>query len=159
MSAKTKIVVLHMKELIYTVIFIILGCIFLLLMILLFTPKSEATSLPSSAKVQGRYHPGIYSAPLTVGGQNVNIEVIVTKDSVVSIELTNLSEATDSMYPLLRPTLEHLSEQICSTQSMEKLTYASENKYTALVLKEAIASAIDKALIEPVQTVPSNPQP
>ena len=37
MSAKTKIWVFHMKELIYTAIFIILGITFLLLMIFMFS--------------------------------------------------------------------------------------------------------------------------
>ena len=38
MSAKTKIVVLHMKELIYTGIFAVLGVMFLVLLIMMFLP-------------------------------------------------------------------------------------------------------------------------
>ena len=39
MSSKTKIVVLHIKELIYTGIFILLGIILLFLLISMFTPE------------------------------------------------------------------------------------------------------------------------
>ena len=42
LSSKTKIVVLHMKELIYTGVFILLGIVLLLLLISMFTPKSSA---------------------------------------------------------------------------------------------------------------------
>ncbi|MBQ5674973.1 MAG: hypothetical protein IIV45_07830 [Lachnospiraceae bacterium] len=41
MSSKTKIVVFHMKELIYTGIFILLGAILLILLISMFTPEKE----------------------------------------------------------------------------------------------------------------------
>ena len=41
MSAKTKIWVFHMKELIYTAVFIVLGIVFLLLMIFMFAASRE----------------------------------------------------------------------------------------------------------------------
>ena len=44
MSAKTKIVVLHMKELIYTGIFILLGIVLILLLISMFTPEKSNTA-------------------------------------------------------------------------------------------------------------------
>ena len=41
MSAKTKIVVLHMKELIYTAIFVGLGILLVVLLLFMFLPKKE----------------------------------------------------------------------------------------------------------------------
>ena len=41
MSSKTKIVVLHVKELIYTGIFAVLGILFIVLLIIMFLPKNE----------------------------------------------------------------------------------------------------------------------
>ena len=41
MSAKTKIVVLHMKELIYTGIFAVLGILFLVLLVMMFLPDKK----------------------------------------------------------------------------------------------------------------------
>ena len=43
MSSKTKIVVLHLKELIYTGIFVVLGILFLLLLIIMFLPGKKTT--------------------------------------------------------------------------------------------------------------------
>lgn len=45
LSGKTKIVVVHMKELIYTGIFLLLGIVLLALLISMFTPKNT-TSAP-----------------------------------------------------------------------------------------------------------------
>ena len=41
MSAKTKIIVLRMKELIYTGIFIVLGLLLIILLIVVFSPKKR----------------------------------------------------------------------------------------------------------------------
>ena len=50
MSSKTKIVVFHMKELIYTGIFILLGAILLILLISMFTPEKEKSGPQIKAK-------------------------------------------------------------------------------------------------------------
>lgn len=47
MKSKTKIIVLHMKEIIYTIIFAALGILLILLLILMFHPKEQsAKSVP-----------------------------------------------------------------------------------------------------------------
>ena len=42
MKSKTKIIVLHMKEIIYTIIFAALGILLILLLILMFHPKPQS---------------------------------------------------------------------------------------------------------------------
>ena len=42
MKSKTKIIVLHMKEIIYTIIFAALGILLILLLILMFHPKETS---------------------------------------------------------------------------------------------------------------------
>ena len=48
MSSKTKIVVLHMKEIIYTTIFIVLGILLLLLLFFMFLPERKRGALELS---------------------------------------------------------------------------------------------------------------
>ena len=60
----------------------------------------------------------------------------------------NLSETTTAMYPLMEPTLESLASQIYASQSTENITYEDENKYTSMLLLEAIKSALAKAAPE-----------
>ena len=42
MKSKTKIIVLHMKEIVYTAIFAVLGILLILLLILMFHPKEKS---------------------------------------------------------------------------------------------------------------------
>ena len=44
MSAKTKIVVLHMKELVYTVIFVVLAVLLILLFVFMFGSKKDESA-------------------------------------------------------------------------------------------------------------------
>lgn len=154
MSAKTKIVVLHMKELIYTGIFAVLGILFVVLLIMMFlpdkedqkkedTPTSESEDIVETASL---YIPGVYTTELVLGTETIDVEVIVDKDSITSIRMVNLNEAVTTMYPLLQPTLDSICEQIYEQQSLEAVTYSSDSKYTSLVLLEAIQTSLDKAM-------------
>lgn len=153
MSAKTKIVVFHMKELVYTVIFVVLGILFLLLMITMFLPKDDETASPepsqsvASNEAVGIYTPGIYTTELVLGNTTVDVEVIVNQEAISSIRLANVSPEVTTMYPLLSPTLDKICDQVYETQSLDNITYSSENKYTSLVLLEAIRNSISKAQI------------
>lgn len=154
MSAKTKIVVLHMKELIYTGIFAALGILFIILLIMMFLPGKE-NKTPSDAPVASDsvYIPGIYTTELVLGGQAVDVEVIVEEDFISSIRLVNLSESITTMYPLLEPTFESLCNQVYENQSLEEISYTADSKYTTLVLMEAIESSLNKAKPTPTPTV------
>lgn len=159
MSAKTKIVVLHRKELLYTGIFVALGILFVVLLLTLFFPGKETSgthsvpteeagteAAPSQASL---YIPGIYTTELVLGGQAVDVEVIVEQDAITSIRLVNLSEAVTTMYPLLQPTFDTICQQVYETQSLEGISYNADSKYTSLVLLEAIQHSLDKASVIP----------
>lgn len=159
MSAKTKIVVLHMKELIYTGIFAALGILFVILLLVMFLPGKDAKEEPvpvpedkaESAAASGSslYIPGIYTTELVLGGEAVDVEVIVDKDGITSIRMVNLSEAVTTMYPLLQPTFDTICEQVYEKQSLEGISYSTDNKYTSLVLLEAIRNSLEKASASP----------
>lgn len=157
MSAKTKIVVLHRKELLYTGIFVALGILFVVLLLTLLLPGKEASGNSSAPDEESgmetapsqasSYIPGIYTTELVLGGQAVDVEVIVEQDAITSIRLVNLSEAVTTMYPLLQPTFDTICQQVYETQSLEGITYDADSKYTSLVLLEAIQNSLDKATI------------
>ncbi len=142
MSAKTRIWVFQMKELIYTAVFIVLGIFLLLLMIFMFSgsPEQEA-----AAEVPSRYTAGVYTASMILGGNSVEIAVTVDEDYISSIEFRQLDETVSAMYPLMEPSLESLSEQICASQSLENISYSEDSQYTSLMLLSAIQTALSKA--------------
>ena len=148
MSSKTKIVVLHVKELIYTGIFAVLGILFIILLIIMFLPEGEddnAVSTMTQTTVNS-YVPGVYTTSLILNDNIVEIEVTVDENNINSIRLVNLDEAVATMYPLIQPSFEELAEQIITNQGMENITYSDDSKYTSMVLLNAISSSLDKAV-------------
>ncbi len=134
-----------MKEIIYTAIFAGFGILLILLLFIMFRPKEEEASASAEAAC---YIPGVYSAALTLGSQEVSLEVAVNANSITSISMVPLSDAVATMYPLVQPSLNSLTEQICATQSFENLTYSEDTRYTSQVLLKAIEQAVEKAKIK-----------
>ena len=100
MSAKTKIIVLHMKEVIYTGIFLLLAVI---LAIVLFFMFGSGQKKSDSADAKSLYKPGIYTSSIDLNENTFDLEVTVDSDRVTSIRLVNLSESTAAMFPLMEP--------------------------------------------------------
>ena len=142
MSSKTKIVVLHMKEVIYTAIFLVL---LIILGILVFFMFGSGKSSQVSSMGTSRYTPGIYRSSLSLNNNTFDVEVTVNADKIKAIRLVNLSETTKASYPLMEPVLDSLASQIYSSQSLEDIQYAGDRKYTSQVLLSAITDAVKKA--------------
>lgn len=146
MSAKTKIVVLHRKEVVYTIIFAALLLVFCALLFIMFR-KSPDLSVQDRKEPQSTayYEPGIYASSITLNDNTFDVAVTVDENRIKSINLINLSETTAAMYPLMEPVLEGLSLQIYETQSTENLSFEEDNLYTATLLLNAINGALEKA--------------
>ena len=139
MSSKTKIVVLRMKEVIYTAIFVGLAILLLILCFSMFRPEKKA--VPSAST----YIPGKYSASLTLGNEHVNVEVTVDADQILDVSLVHLNEAVSTMYPLMQPSMNELAPQILNTQSTKDLTFPESSRYTCMTLLKAVDNALEKA--------------
>lgn len=144
MSSKTRIVVLHMKEVIYTIVFVVLAIILGVVLFLMFGPgKNKAAS--ASAEASAQYKAGVYRSSVKLGENTFDVEVTVDTDRIKSIGLVNLSESTTAMFPLMEPALDSLASQIYTTQSLDNIAYSEDNKYTSMMLMDAISSALKKA--------------
>lgn len=150
MSSKTKIVVLHMKEVIYTAIFLALAILMIVLLVLMFGPKADQeTSAVIFSEQPEKYIAGVYSTAIELGESTFDVQVTVDSNHINAIELVNLSETTAAMYPLVEPSLESIASQIYSTQSTDNITFDDDQKYTSQMLLEAIKSSLDKAQAAP----------
>ena len=107
--------------------------------------QAEDVSAGAVADTANTYIPGIYTTELILGSETVNVEVIVNDHAITSLSLSDPDENLTTMYPLLEPTMDSLSEQICETQDLSQVTYSSESRYTSLVLLEAIKASLEKA--------------
>ncbi|MBQ8198090.1 MAG: hypothetical protein IJZ76_01520 [Lachnospiraceae bacterium] len=156
MHSKTKIVVLHMKELVYTGIFLFLGILFLVLIILMFGSDDKNPQSGAGAETAA-YIPGIYTTTLMLGQNSVELEIVLDENNINSIRLVQLDDAITTMYPLIEPSLESLANQIYDSQSLDNITYSDDNRYTSSVLLDAIRTTIEKAAPETAETVQTLP--
>ena len=143
MQNKTKIVVLHMKELIYTAIFVALAILFIILLIVMFGKKEPEKAVETMADVT--YVPGIYSTSLTLNNQVVDISVTVDENHINSVELNNINEAITTMFPLMEPAFDSIAAQIKEGTALSDITYDQESYYTSQILIQAIQTSLDKA--------------
>lgn len=140
MSSKTKIVVLHMKEIIYTAIFVLLGILLVILLAFMFLPKRE-----QQTSWQTEYIPGVYTSTLSMNNTSLEVEVAVDSTHINAIRFSNLDESVTAMYPLMQPAIESISDQICKTQSLDNISLSKESPYTSQLILNAIENALKKA--------------
>ena len=146
MSSKTKIIVLHMKEIIYTAIFAALGILLIILLVVMFRPGGKKQ--PADAHAEKQYTPGIYTSALTFNNTNLEVEVSVDESHINSIRFSNLDESITTMFPLVQPAIEDIAEQIYKTQSLENITLSEQSPYTSQVILDAIAETVEKAAVD-----------
>ena len=109
--------------------------------------QTSSTVTDTNTTAQNIYVPGIYSSTLLLGTAHVELQVAVDKNHINSITLTNLDESVTTLYPLMSPTLSELSAVILAEQSIENVSYGEENRYTSMLLMQAITAALDKAAV------------
>ena len=144
MSSRTKIVVLHMKEVVYTAIFLVLAIVMIIVVCVMFGGRDEQKTGIQPAE-ETLYVPGVYTSTIELNENSFDVQVTVDANHINSIEMVNLSETAAVMYPLMEPTLEDIAEQIYDSQSTDNVVYTEENKYTSMLLLDAIRAALDKA--------------
>ena len=127
-----------MKEVIYTAIFVGLGIVLVILLLFMFLPKKQK----GDAEPTMQYTAGVYTSSVMMGSQSADVQ-----NRIQSISLVSLDETVATMYPLMEPALENVSEQVIKQQSTEGITYRTDNQYTSIVLLNAIENALAKAEI------------
>lgn len=141
MGSKTHIFILHMREIIYTVIFSLLAVVIIILLIYFFNSKnSHETFNPVST-----FTPGTYSSTLKLGDYTAEILVEVDTSGVCHASFSNLSEQVKLMYPLLESSMNDISSQLALGIPPDQVQYSSSSQYTATILIDAINVALSKA--------------
>ena len=140
MSSKTKIVVLHMKEIIYTAVFAELAIILILLLVFMFLPKNK-----ESKTNEEKYMPGVYTSTVTLNNTALEVEVTVDETHINSIRFSNLDESVTTMFPLIQPTIEDIAEQVYDSQSLDNIQLSEDSPYTSQIIVNAIDEALKKA--------------
>ena len=144
MGSRTKIIVLHMKEIIYTAIFAALGILLIVLLVIMFRPGTGE----ENAGIEKQYTPGIYTSTLTLNNTNLEVEVSVDESRTNSIRFSNLDETVTAMFPLIQPAIEDIAEQVYKTQSLDDIVLSDDAPYTSQIILDAIKEAVAKAAVQ-----------
>lgn len=146
--SKTRIVIVQLKEIVYTGIFIGLGLLLILLLLIMFRPGSDNSKKTPVGQSDALYHAGVYTTQITLGQNSMNLEVTLDTDHINSVRFVNLEESVATMYPLMESSLSEISEQLKSGVDLENVVLSSDNPYTDQLLMEAIVETIGKAEYE-----------
>lgn len=142
--SKTKIIIIQLKEIIYTAIFVGLGILLILLLIFMFFPKKDiqTSRLQPNEK---KYTAGVYNSMITLNNTALNLEVIVDENTIHSVRIVNVDQSITTMFPLLAPSLKQLEKQLCNGTDIDHIKLSKQSKYTQTLLLDAIRSTLQKA--------------
>lgn len=141
MGMKTKIVVIRKKDLILYGAIIAATLILFALALSFFGGNSESLE---PAEETMTYNPGVYTSTVMLNDTAMDVEVVVDENNINSISLKTLDDSIETSFPLVKPAMEDLSKQILKTQSVDAVTYPTDNQYTSMILHNAIKSALEK---------------
>ena len=128
MSGPTRILVIPLKKLIITICiiaaFIIIATIYILSVKEPDNSPASTTSRQNKAST-ATYSPGVYTSSLMLNGTPVDIQVTVDSDNINNIELVNLSESVQTMYPMLTSSFGDIKKAVMESGSTANITYDS----------------------------------
>lgn len=155
MSGSTRIVVIPLKKLIIMVC--VIAALIILAAIFIFgesssdAAKSTGVNISTSTDTVKKntscptYSPGVYTSSILLNGTPIDIQVTVDSDNINNIEMVNLSESVQTMYPMLNSSFYEIKTAVINNGSTDNITYNAGSKYTATMLLSAIDSALAKA--------------
>ncbi len=130
----TKIVVVKLRDVIKKALLTIIGIIILGIIVYLFIPKNNNTA----------YNPGTYSSDIVLHSNPVSVQVTVSKDEILDIELVNMGETQEVFYPLFERSIEDVSAQIIENQNTD-ITASVDTSMTTDILVKAVEQALEQA--------------
>jgi hypothetical protein len=143
--AKTKIVVIQLKEIIYTVIFAALGILLILLLIFMFRGGKDKETASTETDL---YTAGTYSSSFALNDMALNMVIVVDKDHIKKVSIENIDESVTTMYPLVEPSLEAIALQLYDDVPIDQIEVEEDSKYTEQLLVEAIKTTLEKAKVQ-----------
>jgi len=135
---KSRFVVLQMKDIVRTGIFVLIGLALLIVLILAIMPRSSGTDMGAR-----NFVPGTYTSYIILHNRPISVSVTVDEDSIIDISLSDMAEIQEVFYPLIRPTMASLSQQVIDRQSTN-----IETPVEAAVTSRILLDAIDSALMQ-----------
>ena len=138
-----KIVILKRRQLLLCAILLIIAVV----IVLAVSIGRKRNSGDNITLEDARYTPGLYHSDIQLSEYTLNLELAVDRDCIKSVNITNLDEEILSMYPLIEPSLQAVSEQLIGGVAIDAVTISEDSKFTQMMLIEAIGSMLEKATL------------
>lgn len=152
--SRTRIVIFQLKEIVYTAIFVGLGILLLILLFFMFWPGKGKESAKTSTSVTADsgqkqvYKAGVYNSELSLGDTTINLQVALDTDRVKSVEVINLKESVETMYPLIKPAVQEISDQLVQNVSPEEVILSEDSPYTSQLILDKVSEIMSQAAVE-----------
>lgn len=153
--SRTRIVIFQLKEIVYTAIFVGLGILLLILLFFMFWPgkgkesaKTSTSSTTESSDQKQVYKAGVYNSELSLGDTTINLQVALDTDRVKSVEIVNLEESVETMYPLIKPAVQEISDQLVQNISPEEVILSEDSPYTSQLILDKVSEIMSQASVE-----------
>lgn len=140
---KSRILVLQLKEIIYTAIFLLFGILLILVVVIMFKSDDETKDTMSSATQV--YTPGIYTSEFALNGNTLSIQVTVDEATVKNVEFIDIDDSVKKVYPLLETSLDDIVSQLKSGTDISQVSISNDTMYTHKLLINAINDALSEA--------------
>lgn len=140
--SKTKILVIHLKEIIYTALFAGLGILLIILLVIMFLNKKGGSTDTMATNL---YTPGKWTSTIVLNDTSLNLEIVVDADHINSVRIVNIDETITTMYPLVEPSLDSLATQLYNDVPIDEVVISDDSKYTEQLLLDAIKVTLEKA--------------
>jgi len=137
----TRIIVLQLKEIIKTAVFVVLGVLVILLLVYLFIPRNKPEVRSDL------YIPGTYTAEIILHNNPVEVGVTVSEDKIIGVTMTNMAEIQEVFYPLFQPAMADLSKAIVESQSTD-VVLSMDYPITGQIILDAVNAALSQAQAE-----------
>ena len=144
--AKTKIVVLKRKQLLYTGVLAIIALLAVIVVSFLFLHNDPEDQIQSPEAAL--YEPGVYSTVITLNDTTLNLELTLDKNHVNAVRIVNLDESVATMYPLIQPSLARLEEQLVNGVAIETIEVTEDSRFTQIMLLDALKDMLDEATVK-----------
>lgn len=138
MKNNSRVMIFHLKELLYIVFFLLIGIALIILLFFLCFPKTKAEDKTS------KYSQGIYSQSITVDDVTMDVAVNVDANTIKDLNLLNCPDEIRSSYPLLISSFEDVRKKVLSSQSLN-ITYDRDYAYTYEMILDAIEQSLKDA--------------
>lgn len=136
-----KIIIVKIRNIIFGAIGVVLIIASLLIVINLFGENKK------EEKEVAKYQPGKYTEEIKIGNRTANLEVLLEENQVKGVNLTYGDEMVETMYPLMKPTVEKISNQLEAGEDIENIESDKENMYTEKVIIDKIKKILKKEKI------------